>query len=227
MEFDDDDDDIIFDDAALAHLDAIDKAAQSGLLPRKSGPVELPNLKQKTLFGTVAQPLAGSSKAVQPVAKTKATKKWDFSSFARLGWSKKRAEQAKSKAKGKKKAYASDEEPWDEEEDVLDDDGAEEEALIEPVSERLPIKWPPDPAAVKTWHYPVQPDKPLRTYQYNIAYKCLLDNTLVSLPTGLGKTFIAACVMSVRLLSLVRGETETVGLGSTFIDGTRKERSSS
>ena len=35
----------------------------------------------------------------------------------------------------------------------------------------------------------------IRDYQFNIVKKCLYKNTLVSLPTGLGKTFIAAVVM--------------------------------
>ncbi|KAI6660776.1 hypothetical protein LOD99_10224 [Oopsacas minuta] len=45
----------------------------------------------------------------------------------------------------------------------------------------------------KTWHYPI--DFPLRDYQFSIVRKCLFNNTLVCLPTGLGKTFIAAVVM--------------------------------
>ena len=36
---------------------------------------------------------------------------------------------------------------------------------------------------------------PIRDYQFNIVKKALFRNTLVSLPTGLGKTFIAAVVM--------------------------------
>ena len=36
---------------------------------------------------------------------------------------------------------------------------------------------------------------PIRDYQFNIAKKALFKNTLVCLPTGLGKTFIAAVVM--------------------------------
>ena len=36
---------------------------------------------------------------------------------------------------------------------------------------------------------------PIREYQYDIVATALLRNTLVSLPTGLGKTFIAAVVM--------------------------------
>ena len=43
------------------------------------------------------------------------------------------------------------------------------------------------------WIYPV--NYPLRDYQFNIVQKCLFKNTLVCLPTGLGKTFIAAVVM--------------------------------
>lgn len=45
----------------------------------------------------------------------------------------------------------------------------------------------------KEWIYPS--NYPERAYQRNIAWKCLLRNTLVALPTGLGKTFIAAVVM--------------------------------
>lgn len=150
---------------------------------------------------------AGSSGETK--AKTKVTKRWDAAAFAKHGWSKKNAAVAKLKArggggkgKGKKKDYGSDEEPWDEDE-VLDDDDDEgsdgEEFLVDttydPNAPILPIKWPPDQEASKTFVYPVQADKPLRVYQYNIVQSALYKNTLVSLPTGLGKTFIAACVM--------------------------------
>ncbi|CAH8462690.1 unnamed protein product [Heterobilharzia americana] len=43
------------------------------------------------------------------------------------------------------------------------------------------------------WIYPS--DSNLRKYQLNIVEQCLYKNTLVCLPTGLGKTFIAAVVM--------------------------------
>ncbi|KAJ3636396.1 hypothetical protein Zmor_004265, partial [Zophobas morio] len=43
------------------------------------------------------------------------------------------------------------------------------------------------------WIYPI--NLPERSYQFNIVKNCLLHNTLVALPTGLGKTFIAAAVM--------------------------------
>lgn len=49
------------------------------------------------------------------------------------------------------------------------------------------------PVAVETWIYPI--NYPVRDYQFNIVQKALHENTLVALPTGLGKTFIAAVVM--------------------------------
>ncbi|KAI8969738.1 P-loop containing nucleoside triphosphate hydrolase protein [Pilobolus umbonatus] len=52
---------------------------------------------------------------------------------------------------------------------------------------------PLDTEALRTWIYPV--NYPIRGYQLNIVRKALFHNTLVALPTGLGKTFIAAVVM--------------------------------
>jgi ATP-dependent DNA helicase MPH1 len=51
-----------------------------------------------------------------------------------------------------------------------------------------------DREAMKTWVYPINLGKP-RDYQFNIAQRGLYHNTLVALPTGLGKTFIAATIM--------------------------------
>ena len=48
-------------------------------------------------------------------------------------------------------------------------------------------------ATKNTWVYPT--NYSTRAYQFNISKTCLVKNTLVSLPTGLGKTFIAAVVM--------------------------------
>lgn len=47
--------------------------------------------------------------------------------------------------------------------------------------------------AGQNWFYPV--NYPKRTYQYSIVETALYNNTLVALPTGLGKTFIAAVVI--------------------------------
>ncbi|KAK2785549.1 3'-5' DNA helicase [Emmonsiellopsis sp. PD_33] len=51
-----------------------------------------------------------------------------------------------------------------------------------------------NPDAMKTWVYPVNLGKK-REYQFNITQRALFHNLLVALPTGLGKTFIAATVM--------------------------------
>ncbi|XP_051179872.1 DEAD-box ATP-dependent RNA helicase FANCM isoform X1 [Lolium perenne] len=50
-----------------------------------------------------------------------------------------------------------------------------------------------DHEAVQTWIYPTNIE--VREYQLYIVQKALFTNTLVALPTGLGKTFIAAVVM--------------------------------
>ncbi|KAJ3146247.1 hypothetical protein HDU89_006388 [Geranomyces variabilis] len=50
-----------------------------------------------------------------------------------------------------------------------------------------------DTEAAKTWVYPTNVS--MRDYQFNIISRGLFVNTLVALPTGLGKTFIAAVMM--------------------------------
>ncbi|KAF2224938.1 hypothetical protein BDZ85DRAFT_317557 [Elsinoe ampelina] len=49
-------------------------------------------------------------------------------------------------------------------------------------------------AALSTWVYPVNLGT-VRDYQYNIVQAGMFKNLLVALPTGLGKTFIAATIM--------------------------------
>ncbi|KAF2187856.1 P-loop containing nucleoside triphosphate hydrolase protein [Zopfia rhizophila CBS 207.26] len=51
-----------------------------------------------------------------------------------------------------------------------------------------------DPEAMKTWVYPTNLGT-IRDYQFNIVARGLFHNLLVALPTGLGKTFIAATIM--------------------------------
>ncbi|KAK7522975.1 uncharacterized protein IWZ02DRAFT_259451 [Phyllosticta citriasiana] len=51
-----------------------------------------------------------------------------------------------------------------------------------------------DQGAMETWVYPTNIGT-IRDYQYNIVHRGLFHNLLVALPTGLGKTFIAATVM--------------------------------
>jgi Fanconi anemia group M protein len=50
-----------------------------------------------------------------------------------------------------------------------------------------------DNVAGKLWIYPT--NYPVREYQRSIVQRALFKNTLVTLPTGLGKTFIASVVM--------------------------------
>ena len=50
-----------------------------------------------------------------------------------------------------------------------------------------------DKSAGLKWIYPT--NYPVRQYQFDIVKSALFQNTLVALPTGLGKTFIAAVVM--------------------------------
>ncbi|KAI1648577.1 P-loop containing nucleoside triphosphate hydrolase protein [Daldinia loculata] len=64
------------------------------------------------------------------------------------------------------------------------------------------VDLPPEPPthheldleAMKTWVYPTNLG-PTRDYQFSIVKNGLFNNTLVALPTGLGKTFIAATIM--------------------------------
>ncbi|RAR15620.1 P-loop containing nucleoside triphosphate hydrolase protein [Stemphylium lycopersici] len=51
-----------------------------------------------------------------------------------------------------------------------------------------------DPEAIKTWVYPTNLGT-IRDYQFNIVQRGLFNNLLVALPTGLGKTFIAATII--------------------------------
>ncbi|EPQ27508.1 uncharacterized protein PFL1_05046 [Pseudozyma flocculosa PF-1] len=55
------------------------------------------------------------------------------------------------------------------------------------------IKQQIDREAARTWIYPINMER--RDYQYNIVQRSLFNNVLVALPTGLGKTFIAAVVI--------------------------------
>lgn len=55
------------------------------------------------------------------------------------------------------------------------------------------MKLQPDRLSTREWIFPL--NKPKRDYQFNIVGHSLFENCLVAIPTGVGKTFIAGCVM--------------------------------
>lgn len=63
-----------------------------------------------------------------------------------------------------------------------------------PEKEEPPTQHKLDKDAITTWVYPTNLGR-TRDYQFNITQKGLSHNLLVALPTGLGKTFIAATIM--------------------------------
>ena len=65
-------------------------------------------------------------------------------------------------------------------------------------AQSLPYREGPVPISQSTchnWIYPLDENFPERKYQFEMARTSIMTNTLVSLPTGLGKTLIAAVVM--------------------------------
>ena len=79
---------------------------------------------------------------------------------------------------------------------------ATKQALRQPAFHKLPPKVvytpgpvPFAPAMSTEWIYPIHKDYPIRDYQLEISETAIFANTLVSLPTGLGKTLIAAVVL--------------------------------
>lgn len=205
--FGEDDFDVAAFDAVLAKASATAQTSDSAS-GRTSRPVaggSKQQFKQQTLFGAPAPLKAGSSKAVelgssaaglaQQQAKTRASKKWDRTKFAQ-GLPRTGGARGKGKGKAKASSWAAEDEEDDE---VLDDDDEEaDQAMLASLAAHT-VGPPPamklrcDEREVKTWVYSA--NKPKRKYQYDIVHRALYNNCLVSLPTGLGKTFIAAVVM--------------------------------
>lgn len=185
----------------------------ANLQDNNAGEANMKQLLQKDLKGNIVKPkqntaksapwsskaVAGPSTSANTVVKDKvnavARKQWDQTKYVKSGAiSKKKANKkpaSKSKGKGKARAY----DDFDDEEDDFSDAGSEdplsdaEEAAGPP----KPMKLQPDREACKTFIYPL--NKPLRKYQYDIVTKAFYTDTLVALPTGLGKTFLAATIM--------------------------------
>ncbi|KAG0650583.1 ATP-dependent DNA helicase MPH1 [Hyphodiscus hymeniophilus] len=66
--------------------------------------------------------------------------------------------------------------------------------FVQDLPPELPTQHALDHEAMKTWVYPTNLGG-IRDYQFSIVRNGLFNNLLVALPTGLGKTFIAATIM--------------------------------
>ena len=195
------------DDSVLEQLADLEHRGVSNA-PARPAPQ---NLQQRNLFGETIQAQAGpsryganafngpsnSNEKVNAVV----NKKWDRTAFAKSAAKRKGSDNKgkgaarRGKGKGKGKARARDYDD-DEDEDMEDEDIDLNDPLYDPeeaAGPPKPMKLQPDREACKTFVYPL--NKPLREYQYNIVAKALFTDTLVALPTGLGKTFLAAVLM--------------------------------
>ena len=66
-----------------------------------------------------------------------------------------------------------------------------ESSLNRPQIQKMKLQ--ADSTAMTEWIFPL--NKAKRDYQFNIVKHSLFENCLVAIPTGVGKTFIAGCVM--------------------------------
>jgi len=71
-------------------------------------------------------------------------------------------------------------------------DGWDEHEVCRSTGSALPCL---EPTEASMWEYPDTAGHSFRTYQHVLVKQALGANTLVSLPTGFGKTFVAAVVM--------------------------------
>ncbi|KAH9822155.1 hypothetical protein DFH28DRAFT_881844 [Melampsora americana] len=153
-------------------------------------------ISQQTSTRRLINPTQNTITQTQLLPRVKPIKKWDriqsIHSLARVISNGKHTSTLNKRKS--KKSY--DEE--DQDDGILSDDSETERFLLaaqqaDDQGAEIPMHLTYDPQEIKTWIYSI--NKPKRKYQYDIVAKALFNNCLVSLPTGLGKTFIAAVVM--------------------------------
>lgn len=178
-----------FDDINPEDLQILDNPSLSAPVVTKLGnPGPPPPLRQRTLFGdTLEDPQSSNpNKSTAHKTRFKKSRYWDFSQPINS--------KARSKSNSKKKVRYDGEEEEDEENDDRTDAQNFDFSCDIPSSRSPPLfKHKPDLLLAKHWIYPI--NIPKRDYQRNIVQDSLFENSLVSLPTGLGKTFIAGVIM--------------------------------
>jgi superfamily II DNA or RNA helicase len=157
-------------DLDIEQLDEIEfHAIQSSKLPN-------PNANQRTLsLSNSGFSIGQSSHSTTQRPRIQSTKVW----------------QPKRKRSRVKEQYEDEDNPSDPGESLEEEDYS----IPLPYDPSLPLTHTSPPSTSSTYIFPRHRSFQSRDYQMNILKKCLFTNTLVSLPTGLGKTFIAAAVM--------------------------------
>ncbi|PWN40696.1 P-loop containing nucleoside triphosphate hydrolase protein [Ceraceosorus guamensis] len=141
--------------------------------------------------GVLSQTAGQSSSASKTGPRVAKTKQWDRTAYAKTGRRYRKDTEAMRRKKNGLPV------PEDDEEGQVDWDNARPyepaNEARDVIPELQPMKLRIDEEAAKEWIYPTNKEK--RSYQFDIVQKALYSNTLVALPTGLGKTFIAAVVI--------------------------------
>lgn len=127
-------------------------------------------------------------------------KRWDRTAFAATGRRRVAARKGKAKARATYDDDEDDEEDEDDEPLAPDPTPRVDTCEVLCARQQLTTAKPYEPqkhhfvqSTISNYLYPT--NHPKRSYQYDIIRSCFTDNTLVALPTGLGKTFVAGVVM--------------------------------